>query len=324
MTSGTSINPFLETAIEAVAAACRICDQVKARIQATDTLTKTDRSPVTVADFASQAVVCALLKNRFAAVPVVAEEDADALVRPENLPFLEKAAALLGGWSLPATVAAIQWGCGHPGGLFFTLDPIDGTKGFLRGGQYAVALALIRGGRVELGVLGCPELAMDGAKGMICWAVQGQGAFAGSLAADRFEPIRVARGLAPVRFVESVEAGHSDHGRQEKIKAGFDPAVLSVRLDSQAKYAALALGQADVYLRLPSPDSPNYREKIWDHAAGALIVAEAGGRVTDADGKELDFRLGRRLEANRGVVATNGYWHAAVLERIQGTLCCRS
>ena len=62
------------------------------------------------------------------------------------------------------------------------MDPIDGTKGFLRGGQYAVCLGLLLDGKVVVGVMGCPNLPVDytkpdGEKGVIFVAVKGQGAF---------------------------------------------------------------------------------------------------------------------------------------------------
>ena len=61
---------------------------------------------------------------------------------------------------------------------FWTLDPVDGTKGFLRGQQYAVCLALIVGGQVQLGVIGCPNLAAeDRTPGSLMFAVKGSGAF---------------------------------------------------------------------------------------------------------------------------------------------------
>lgn len=67
-------------------------------------------------------------------------------------------------------------------GRFWTLDPIDGTKGFLRGDQYAVCLALIDNGQVQVGVLGCPNLPRSLARedqevGCIYASVRGQGAF---------------------------------------------------------------------------------------------------------------------------------------------------
>ncbi len=91
----------------------------------------------------------------------------------------------------------------------------------------------------------------------------------------------------------------------------------SLRLDSQAKYGVVARGDAAIYLRLPSPRTPEYRERIWDHAAGALIVEEAGGRVTDALGTDLDFSRGRQLSQNRGIVVSNGFLHSVILDEIQ-------
>ena len=76
----------------------------------------------------------------------------------------------------------------------------------------------------------------------------------------------------------------------------------------------VARGDASIYLRLPHG---GYRENVWDHAAGALIVSEAGGLVSDIDGRPLDFTTGTRLTANRGIVATAAPIHATVLETVR-------
>jgi 3'-phosphoadenosine 5'-phosphosulfate (PAPS) 3'-phosphatase len=94
-------------------------------------------------------------------------------------------------------------------------------------------------------------------------------------------------------------------------------AVPPVSMDSQAKYAVLAAGQGELYLRLLSPDKPDYREKIWDQAAGALIIEEAGGQVTDLNGKALDFTTGRSLVNNRGILATNRALHPLALQALR-------
>jgi 3'(2'), 5'-bisphosphate nucleotidase len=86
-------------------------------------------------------------------------------------------------------------------------------------------------------------------------------------------------------------------------------------MDSQCKYAVVARGDAAIYLRLPTRQS--YVETIWDHAAGSIIVQEAGGKVTDMAGEPLDFSLGRRLSNNRGIVVTNGELHDLVLGAVQ-------
>ena len=92
-------------------------------------------------------------------------------------------------------------------------------------------------------------------------------------------------------------------------------------MDSQAKYGLLASGQGELMLRLISSVRLNYKERIWDHAAGALVVEDAGGKVTDLDGKDLDFSQGSTLAKNRGVVASNGAIHneaLAIIHKLGG------
>ncbi|MFB6231728.1 MAG: inositol monophosphatase family protein, partial [Salinibacter sp.] len=91
----------------------------------------------------------------------------------------------------------------------------------------------------------------------------------------------------------------------------------SIRIDSQAKYAIVARGEAEIYLRLPRPGT-DYTERIWDHAAGSLVVQAAGGTVTDMHGEPLDFTHGHLLEENTGVVATNGPLHDEVIDALAG------
>lgn len=86
-------------------------------------------------------------------------------------------------------------------------------------------------------------------------------------------------------------------------------------MDSQCKYTVVARGDANIYLRLPV--SETYQENIWDHAAGSLIVEEAGGVVSDINGKALDFSLGRTLIANKGIVASSPSLHPQVITAIK-------
>ena len=67
-------------------------------------------------------------------------------------------------------------------------------------------------------------------------------------------------------------------------------------MDSQAKYAMVASGEADVYLRLPTKTEVTLRKNLGPRGGGVLIVQEAGGTVTDLYGKPLDFSYGRELE----------------------------
>lgn len=312
----------LDIALSAVQEASVLCRRIQSRLVDRDTLIKKDRSPVTIADFASQAVICNLLESRLPGIPVVGEESAGDLEGDRGGRLIEGVQRFLPDWQAGDIRKAVAYGCGKAEGQFFTVDPIDGTKGFLRGDQYAVALALIEDGLLRIGVLGCPNLVdgETGKQGFLFFAINGGGAFYRPLDESQADlPLKVsaASGDGAVRFLESVESGHANHDLQAEVMASVGGHPESVRIDSQAKYARLAQGAADCYLRLPSGRSPDYREKIWDHAAGAIIVSEAGGKVTDIFGHELDFNCGKRLENNRGIIATNGLIHDAVIRGVR-------
>ncbi|QNN21331.1 3'(2'),5'-bisphosphate nucleotidase [Planctomycetales bacterium ZRK34] len=307
----------LETAEAAVAAASRICQAVAAQITP-DVLEKKDRSPVTVADYASQAVICRALREAFPEDPIIAEEDSAALREPDQAELLAKVVKHVDA-AVPGAVAEDVCGWIDYGGAseyssrFWTLDPIDGTKGFLRKEQYAVALALIVDGEPTVAALACPNL--NG--GLVATAVRGHGAWARPMIVDE-KPVAIAvsRTLDPAkaRFCESVESGHSSHDHAAQIAEKLGITGEPLRMDSQAKYAAVAQGFADIYMRLPT--RADYVEKIWDHAAGVLVCTEAGGKVTDITGKPLDFTHGRGLATNRGVIVTNGPLHDVLIQAI--------
>ncbi|VVT43635.1 uncharacterized protein SAPINGB_P000074 [Magnusiomyces paraingens] len=304
-----------------------------------DSITKTDKSPVTVADYGAQAIIINAIKHVFPNDNVVGEEDA-ANLRAD--PTLKQHV-----WSLvkdatdkdsasASAIGSIQTAeemCdsidagnyeGGRNGRMWALDPIDGTKGFLRRGQYAVCLALVVDSVVQVGVIGCPNLPLDykssgtSENGVLFSAVKGLGAFQQSLFGSEPEkPIKFHEisSTSEATFCESVEAGHSSHDTQAKIAQTLGITKPPVRMDSQAKYVSIARGDGDIYLRLPV--HADYQEKIWDHAAGNVIVTEAGGVVTDKDGHPLDFGVGRTLKDNKGVIAASKAIHAKVLEAVK-------
>jgi HAL2 family 3'(2'),5'-bisphosphate nucleotidase len=333
-------------AIGAVREAAGLCRAVRAEISP-ESLAKKDKSPVTVADFGSQALICRTLAEAFPNDPVIAEEDSIELRRPENAPILDQVvrhvrAVVAETYPRAENGVSGEEVCGwiDRGGTsqyverFWTLDPIDGTKGFIRGEQYAVALALIVDGRVVVAALACPNLwsreeiegdQTSSPRGAIFWAVAGRGAYeeAGDAIPDPssvnlLNRVCVSTRDDPsvVRFCESVESGHSAQGDAAAVAGRLGIVAPPLRMDSQAKYAVVARGQADIYLRLPTRSE--YREKIWDHAAGALIVSEAGGIVTDITGRPLEFNHGRELAVNQGVIVTNGRLHKRVVDSIAG------
>lgn len=315
----------LEVARRAVCDAAIICRAVQGQISP-DALQKKDRSPVTVADYASQALVCRALLDAFGDDPVIGEEDAATLRTPDGAAFLERVHAQLADFGAPSKDEVLGFidhgGASEFSNRFWTLDPIDGTKGFLRGDQYAIALALVVEGQLTACALACPNLdnsAIDPSltAGAVLWAVRGQGASWAPLdAPDDVRPAKVSTqaDLALSRFCESVEASHSSHSHSAQAAERLGITAEPVRIDSQCKYGVVARGEAEVYLRLPT--RKDYQEKIWDHGAGALLVAEAGGQVTDVKGAPLDFTHGRELVTNRGVIVTHGPFHSRVLSTL--------
>jgi len=328
--ASTSADSLALAAVEAVERAGRVTREVQRRLAEIAATAKDDRSPVTVADFAAQAVVTMVLRRRLPSLvhALVAEESTELLRTPAGEALLaatvEAVRAVEPGVDAQATLDAIAAGASGDGkARTWTLDPVDGTKGFLRNGQYAIALARLEDGQVTLAALGCPALPSDPARevgtpdpvGSLFLAARGRGAFevfpdrglAGvpdrdSTAARRLSARPWAAGQ-PVTMCESVESGHSDQDLSRRMMERFGPPAPPLRLDSQAKYAVVARGQAHAYLRLPT--RKGYVERIWDHAAGSLLATEAGCLVGDVDGRPLDFGHGRGLERNRGVTCAS-------------------
>lgn len=315
----------LQTALTAVRQAAIVCRSVQSSIT-TESLAKKDKSPVTVADFASQAIVCRQLQIDFPNDPVIGEEGAAELRLPSGEEFLSRAVRECAAAGVNASPGEVcHWidrgGASEYSPRFWTLDPIDGTKGFLRKEQYAISLALMIDGQIEIGVLGCPNMPFEGkpeGTGVLAWAVRGNGAWMQPLTEPDVAPVKIevskTSNAAEFRFCESVESGHSSHDWSGLIASELAIHLEPIRMDSQCKYLAVARGDADLYLRLPT--RKGYQEKIWDHAGGILVVLEAGGQVTDINGKSPDFRHGSSLAQNEGMVVTNGKSHSSVVSAI--------
>ncbi len=227
--------------------------------------TKRDESPVTVCDRAAEYIILGFLKNAAPGVPVIAEEEVAAGRIPAH------------------------------GDLYFLVDPLDGTKEFIRGGDdYTVNIGLVSGGSPTLGVVYQP--AVDR-----LWAGRiGAGAFIEENGERR--PIR-CRPLGE----ERAAVASKSHFTQSTADYLAEAIGLCdhVSVGSSLKFCIVAEGKADIYPRL-SPTSE------WDTAAGHAVLLAAGGRVDGPDGQPL--RYGKKAFLNRGFCATAG-WKAPAIER---------
>jgi 3'(2'), 5'-bisphosphate nucleotidase len=316
-------------AVDIVAEAMRLLRAVERTVH-DGLLAKADASPVTLGDFAVQALVAVRLAAACPGDLFVAEEDAAELRREAGREVLSRVVQLVRPFDATADDGRVlDWidrGGALPGRRFWTLDPIDGTKGLLRGGQYAVALALIADGVVRLAVLGCPRWSPGArpdarqrspADGGIAVAVRSGGAWWLSASGGDPHRLRVSEAADPTRLraLRSYEGRHADVGRFDRTLRALDCVVPPLLVDSQVKHAVLASGGADLLLRCPP--RPDIRDAIWDQAAGSLLIEEAGGTVTDLLGRRLDFSTGRYLTRNEGVVGTNGRLHEACLAALR-------
>lgn len=348
--------PRRDDVLKILAALRRAC-KITTELQPVDTdaldsaVQKDDLSPVTVADFAAQASCLHALQAAFPDAGFIAEEDSAALLADAAL--LERVAHA-SGLATTDVLTAIDlgksyatWGDSRPETVF-CLDPIDGTRGFLRGrkpgGQYAIALALLQDGVPVIGVLGCPNLPVQDATTDMSWrsdetidnnqetrgcvfvAVQGGGCYQLSVVPSKRPAPRLhvtSQGsIQNARFCIGVEKYSDAQGQtvgMARYLQGDDAVeddgviVRARRMDSQAKHGVIARGGAEWYVRLPKP---GYVEWIWDHAAGYVVATEAGGAMTDTAGRPIDFGLGAQLSPTvKGVLMScGGDWHKALVE----------
>ena len=299
---------------------------LRAIAPSTSTLEKGDRTPVTAADLGVQAVLAGLLLRAFPEDVLVAEESAEMLRRPEATQLRKEVVAAARVVSPEAdsdqVLAWLDRGRGQPARRFWTLDPVDGTKGLLRGGHYATALGLIDEDDIVVAGLACPrypEGAMA-AGGSFAVAVRGAGGWTAPSLDGPWTRLAVSAETDPhrCRLLRSVESGRKTDERLADLRRALGTAAPEIRMDSQVKYLALAAGIGDLIVRLPRKGGA-LRENIWDHACGVLLVEEAGGRCTDVLGSRLDFRSARQMERNLGVVASNTSLHEAALEALRST-----
>lgn len=317
--------PELKIAQTAARQAASVCMTVYDSL--IEAAAKAGREPVTIADYASQAIINATLKVAFPDDAIMGEEHGSEFSRvltdsqrQQVTDFVSKA---LDQNLTENDVKTILDNTDGSSGRMWIIDPIDGTKGFLGKRAYAIAIALKDENGLSLGVLGCPNLDLEHpgdqrGEGILFYAVRGQGAYREPLMGGEMFKIHTTDSSDEFHVATSYESAHNDETLFNQIIENVPIAYRNItRLDSQAKYGLVAAGCVTSYFRIvPEPD---FHERIWDHAAGAIIVQEAGGIVSDFAGNPLDFNAGETLAKNRGAVASSKPIHPLLIEAIAKT-----
>lgn len=349
MTSPTA--PFAYERAVAEAAVLRAAILTKKVQSSVREVSKEDKSPVTAADFAAQALLIAPLRALFPGDAFVGEEDSAQLRADEGLrrwvfDLVSSAADVKiegeGGAKLASPADADDMlsmidlggrGTGGGQGRFWVMDPVDGTKTFLRGQQYAVSLSLIEDGKEVVGVLCCPNLRLKDGRvvednvdtdglGIMLSAVRGQGVSVRYLTHSTTLPtpnpvprLESPANLKDLHIVDSLNSTALRHDIIQDVAGKFGAQYPGTEVwSSHIRYASLIMGGADAQIRVPC--SPNAKVCIWDHAGAQLIFTEIGGKITDLDGQPIDFSVGRLLSGNRGMIVAREGVHSKILSAV--------
>lgn len=313
----TNLTPILEAARQAA----KLCYEVQQRHIVKSE--KQGREPVTIADYGSQAIICRAIKQHFPDDAVMAEESGqqfrELVADEQKAQIVALISEILGVETNAEEIADwLDFGAGKEARQMWVIDPIDGTKGFLAERHYVIAVGLMHDRKPVGGVLAAPAYPnYEG--GALFYAIDGK-AYMESLSGTGEDRKEISASenadTTQLRTLESVEKSHAGMEQMAEVRelAGI-PDDLLIKIDSMEKYARIAAGDGDLYLRLPRLNSDR-GHSIWDHAAGVAIVFAAGGKATDVDGTPLDFSEGTTLK-NYGVVVSNGRAHDAIIDAIQ-------
>jgi 3'(2'), 5'-bisphosphate nucleotidase len=234
-----------ESLLEPLIEVARSAGSAILRVYATDfdVRHKADRSPVTEADLQAETIIVTALSRLTADIPIVSEEAASESAAPEV------------------------------GRQFWLVDPLDGTREFVRrNGEFTVNIALVQDQRPVLGLIYAPAL-----ERLYLGSIEG-----GSYAEAAGQRRRIAcRRPAPEGLAVVTSRSHQEPASWMALLRGGTVASHSTA-GSSLKFGMVASGEADVYPRTG-------RTWEWDTAAGHAIVSAAGGHVTDADGNELRY-----------------------------------
>lgn len=321
----SSLAALAAEATDLLAAATRHAAAFAERLRPEGASSKADASPVTAADLALQAWLVMGLRERGlldgADCEVVGEEstaifasDGGSALRTMVHGLVREArGASTATLSAAAIDDAIDAGYGAgTAARQWIIDPIDGTRGYLRGQQYCVCLAYVERGQVLYGGAGCPRIG----RGLIARAWKGGGAWGDDgLAVTRSPRALLARRTPGSTFVasESSEANDRARKRLRRLAAAMVSATAdfsTVSMESQCKFVLVATGDADLAVRFPPRDPARSKDMVWDYAGAVVMAEEAGARMTDCEGRALVFGQGRHIVGNRGVLCAAPWIHA--------------
>ncbi|MFX1273661.1 MAG: inositol monophosphatase family protein [Promethearchaeota archaeon] len=267
---------------------------------------KQDTTPVTHADLASQILIVSRIKENYPEDMIIAEEDQEFI--DETTEKIIKRCFHEVGLNDSLDINELMGHKGIDSHRQWTIDPIDGTEGFSSGLVYAIGVSFMIDNDPRMCVIGVPRY--NDRSNTIFIAEKEKGAYC-SISGSKFKSIQVNQqdDLNQIKMCHSL---HYDEPWVVKFakKIGFKELI---QIDSMAKFCMVADGKADLYIK---PIDKNHSFS-WDFAPGYLLMKEAGGKITDLNGKELQFNAEHMICNTPGLIASNGEIHDLILNELE-------
>ena len=280
---------------------------------------KSDASPVTIADYGAQALLCRAIRRHFPDEGIIAEEGGQDFL---SVPLAERELAVrLVGQLLGERVLEdelVRWlehGRGVRSDRTWVIDPIDGTEGFIHRRSYAVCVGTRVEGEPVDGIIGVPVSPLD--EGGTLFYSDGGSAWAEPLEGGEPRALHVSDRRGPREHPRGGELHHGPAlagGRRPGVRGGGHRRAAAQALRRHAQVRAGGGGRGGAVHPLGPGTSRRTRTKIWDHVAGTALVKAAGGEVTRLDGHAVDFSQAPELRGTLGLIASNGRIHRLIVD----------
>lgn len=303
----TPYHEELKLAIEIVNTASKITEWF--REVGFQSYQKEDDSPVTIADYATQIYIINKIMEQFPGDQIIAEEDDNSFLdhkAKRSINSCYEALNIGENINIEKTLmkkdkySKRQW----------TVDPIDGTKGYQKGLSYAIGIGFMINSDPKICTIAVPNYKKFGKAIFIAEKDNGS-KFA--INNSEFKPINVS----PQSQLKQAKMCHSLHYDEPWVMDFATRAEIAnfVQIDSMAKFCMIADGTADLYVK-PMNKSRSF---TWDFLPGILLVQEAGGTVTDLQGNSIELQNDKCVVSAPGLIASNSIIHDDIIEKLKGS-----
>ena len=268
---------------------------------------KEDDSPVTIADYATQIYIINKILEQFPEDQIIAEEDDNSFIdnkAKRSINSCYKALNIGENINIEKTLmikdkkkTSRQW----------TVDPIDGTKGFQKGLSYAIGVGFMKKSDPKICAIAVPNYKKFGNTSFFAEKDKGS-KFATNI--SEFKPIKVSHQSQ----LKQAKLCHSLHYDEPWVMDFAKRAEITnfIQIDSMTKFCMIADGTADLYVK-PMNKSRSF---AWDFLPGILLVQEAGGTVSDLRGNKIEFNNDKCIVSTPGLIASNSIIHNDIIAKL--------